>query len=184
MAGSAHPARGAPIVDAGSNSAPNSPRQIQQTREESSSQPLTHHQLLALVTPFSRDGRDLDMAATDRAARRLVFKPLSHSLPASPLHEALSFQEVLTLSQIQAGIWRLSRDLSWPVATQQRARSAAMMRWQSSRQGCSTWHCTWQRRWLSRPPNSICVFAQPAGVLPDAASPRWWRRCWRCWVFS
>ena len=40
--------------------------------------PLTHHQILALVEPFTRAGHRIDMAASDRAARRLVFKPLEH----------------------------------------------------------------------------------------------------------
>ena len=36
--------------------------------------PLTHHAILALAEPFARSGRTLDLAASDRAARRLVFR--------------------------------------------------------------------------------------------------------------
>jgi hypothetical protein len=38
--------------------------------------PLTHHQILELVEPFTRRGRQVDLAATDRAARKLAFKPI------------------------------------------------------------------------------------------------------------
>jgi hypothetical protein len=37
--------------------------------------PLTHHEILSLVEPFSRSGRQVDLAATDRTARKLAFKP-------------------------------------------------------------------------------------------------------------
>ena len=35
--------------------------------------PLTHHEILGLVEAFSRSGRQVDLTASDRAARRLVF---------------------------------------------------------------------------------------------------------------
>lgn len=38
-------------------------------------QPLTHHDILALVEPFTRSGRQLDLAASDRIQRCLAFKP-------------------------------------------------------------------------------------------------------------
>lgn len=40
--------------------------------------PLTHHDILRLVGPFTRRGRHLDTAGSERAARRLVFKPEEH----------------------------------------------------------------------------------------------------------
>ena len=39
------------------------------------SPPLTHHQILALVAPFTRSGRTVDLAASDRLARTLRFRP-------------------------------------------------------------------------------------------------------------
>jgi hypothetical protein len=39
--------------------------------------PLTHHDILGLIEPFTRRGRELDLAASDRIARRLVFKPIT-----------------------------------------------------------------------------------------------------------
>ncbi|MDZ7589277.1 MAG: hypothetical protein U5L05_01015 [Rubrivivax sp.] len=35
---------------------------------------LTHHEIVALVEPFARRGHHVDLAASDRAARKLVFK--------------------------------------------------------------------------------------------------------------
>lgn len=49
--------------------------------------PLSHHALLALLAPFSAAGWALDLAASDRAARRVVFKPVPHD--AGPTHPAL-----------------------------------------------------------------------------------------------
>lgn len=42
-------------------------------------QPLTHHDILALVEPFTRGGRQIDLAASDRIKRCLVFKPRASS---------------------------------------------------------------------------------------------------------
>ena len=36
--------------------------------------PLTHHDILALAEPFARRGRRVDLAASDRIARRVVFQ--------------------------------------------------------------------------------------------------------------
>ncbi|MBG6079027.1 hypothetical protein IWX58_000714 [Rubrivivax gelatinosus] len=48
--------------------------------------PLSHHEILALVAPLSRRGCRVDLAASDRLARRLVFRAAEHaateSLPA------------------------------------------------------------------------------------------------------
>ena len=38
------------------------------------SPPLTHHEILELSEPFVRRGWRVDLAATDRMARRLVFQ--------------------------------------------------------------------------------------------------------------
>jgi len=41
--------------------------------------PLTHHEILRLAEPFSRAGRNVDLPASDRLARRLAFRPRSHA---------------------------------------------------------------------------------------------------------
>ena len=53
-------------------------------------QPLSHHEILALVEPFTRRGRRVDLAASDRLARRLAFAPVEHETPA--LHESLALE--------------------------------------------------------------------------------------------
>jgi hypothetical protein len=44
-------------------------------------QPLTHHQIIGLVEPFTRRGRHVDLGASNRLERRLVFKPIDHEGP-------------------------------------------------------------------------------------------------------
>jgi hypothetical protein len=75
------------------------------------SPPLTHHDILGLIEPFTRRGRELDLAASDRMARRLVFKPividgdsasspeLTDTLHVECLEDArFAFERVLTYS--------------------------------------------------------------------------------------
>lgn len=51
-----------------------------------SSAPLTHHEIVRLVEPFARQGWRVDLAACDRAARRIVFQPREHpaAVPSAP----------------------------------------------------------------------------------------------------
>lgn len=72
--------------------------------------PLSHHEILGLVEPFTRAGRHVNLAASDRAARRLSFKPVDHA--AAPNQPAL--QEVLQLECPPAGPLRLTRTLRLP----------------------------------------------------------------------
>jgi hypothetical protein len=65
-------------------------------------QPLTHHQIMTLVEPFARRGRHVDLAASNRVERRLVFKPTPHG---DGLHETL------TLEQPDDRFFRLTRQL-------------------------------------------------------------------------
>ena len=56
--------------------------------------PLSHHEIFTLVAPFAAAGYQVDLAATDRVTRRLVFRPRMRtdmSLPAAwqPLQEVL-----------------------------------------------------------------------------------------------
>lgn len=41
--------------------------------------PLSHHEILALMPPFTKAGRHADLAASQRANRRLAFKPIEHA---------------------------------------------------------------------------------------------------------
>ncbi len=68
--------------------------------------PLSHHAILALVAPFSAAGWALDLPASDRAARRLVFKPVAHAAGAT--HPALT--EARELRDTPHG-WQLLRRL-------------------------------------------------------------------------
>jgi hypothetical protein len=70
--------------------------------------PLTHHDMLELVAPFSRQGRHVDLPACDREARRIVFKPESH-----PAGTAAPFGilESLVLEHRRVGAYRLTRTL-------------------------------------------------------------------------
>ena len=70
-------------------------------------QPMTHHEILGLVGPFARSGRHVDLATSDRLARRLVFRPVERVLASrsSPVHE------VLVLENPAAGAFRLHRQL-------------------------------------------------------------------------
>jgi hypothetical protein len=68
--------------------------------------PLTHHAILSLVAPFTRRGRHVDLAASDRAQRRLRFKPVQHAgLPAPG--EQLT--ELLILEHPETDRFRLMR---------------------------------------------------------------------------
>lgn len=67
--------------------------------------PLTHHEILALVEPFARGGRRVDLAASDRVARRIAFRPVEHPVrDGVPAH-----REMLSLAQRPEGGWQLVR---------------------------------------------------------------------------
>jgi hypothetical protein len=70
--------------------------------------PLSHHEILGLVEPFTRCGQRIDLATSDRAARRLRFKPTEHAAaePALPAHSA-----ALQLEGLDEGRFRLTRTL-------------------------------------------------------------------------
>jgi len=54
-------------------------------------QPLTHHEILGLIAPFTRRGLHVDLAASDRSQRRLAFRAVERPWPATsaPLRESL-----------------------------------------------------------------------------------------------
>ena len=64
-----------------------------------SAAPLTHHEILGLIEPFTRSGRHLDLPASDRAERRLLFQP----------RETAGMREVLQLDCLPTGSFRLTR---------------------------------------------------------------------------
>lgn len=79
--------------------------------ERSREQPLTHHEILSIIAPFTRRGFQADLAASDRSARRLVFKPREHLWDedgATPL------REVLSLELAAKGKHRLTRTVTDP----------------------------------------------------------------------
>ncbi len=70
-------------------------------------QPLTHHEILGLVAPYARRGRQVDLPASDRLQRRLNFKPVEHADAASP-----ALRETLELENPAPGSFRLTRVLT------------------------------------------------------------------------
>ncbi|MGE5152625.1 MAG: hypothetical protein ACM3ST_01300, partial [Bdellovibrio bacteriovorus] len=73
--------------------------------------PLTHHQILALMGPFARRERHLDLTASRREERRLVFK--ARQLP-SPGPGLPPLREELTLEVPERAEYRLIRGLTGP----------------------------------------------------------------------
>ena len=74
-------------------------------------QPLTHHDILGLVEPFARVGRHVDLVASNRLERRLVFKPAEHAAAAPDMGP---LKEVLHLDSFGTGTFRLTRTLTHP----------------------------------------------------------------------
>ncbi len=81
-------------------------------------QPLTHHEIMALVGPFTARGRHVDLAASDRAARKLVFKPVEHLGP-----DGQTLTETLLLEPFGDSRHRLSRELRHPDGLQASLRA-------------------------------------------------------------
>jgi len=76
-------------------------------------QPLSHHDIMALVAPFAHSGRHLDLAASDRLQRRLVFKPVTHA-DADAAAGLPPHREQLQLELPDSGDCRLTRTLTLP----------------------------------------------------------------------
>lgn len=66
--------------------------------------PLTHHDVLALAEPFARRGRRVDLAASDRIARRVVFQETQRG----------ALREALQLEDLGTGTRQLTRTLTHP----------------------------------------------------------------------
>lgn len=77
--------------------------------------PLTHHEILTLVGPFTQRDRHVDLAASDRRQRRITFKPLTHPARADDQGETVpALHEVLTLENPYPGEFQLVRTLRAP----------------------------------------------------------------------
>lgn len=72
---------------------------------------LSHHDIVRLVEPFARAGRPVDLAASDRAARRVVFRPRD-VLPGPQGGSA--WRETLALDCSRQGLFVLQRTLVGP----------------------------------------------------------------------
>ncbi len=73
------------------------------------SHPLTHHEILRLVEPFTRQGYHPDLLATNRLERRLVFKTIDLF---SVLPNAAALSETLQLENRDADTYRLIRTVT------------------------------------------------------------------------
>jgi hypothetical protein len=71
--------------------------------------PLTHHEILALAEPFCRSGRHVDLAASDRLARRICFQ--TRLRPDGP-DDAAHLTEALVLDNPGRAHYRLTRILA------------------------------------------------------------------------
>jgi hypothetical protein len=73
--------------------------------------PLSHHEIVGWIEPFARRGRQADLAASDRAARRLVFRPVEHP---GVVPDAPALQDRLELESREDGGFRLTRAVTLP----------------------------------------------------------------------
>jgi hypothetical protein len=79
------------------------------TGSEKPQHPLTHHEILSLIEPFTRRSRRVDLNASDRISRRLIFKPVEHFDEVLPGGEA---REILQLENLRPDLYRLTRTLT------------------------------------------------------------------------
>jgi hypothetical protein len=72
-------------------------------------QPLTHHEILTLVQPFTRRDFHVDLDASDRINRRLIFKPVIHDEADAA---GIAAHEVLQLDNPRPGFSVVTRTLT------------------------------------------------------------------------
>jgi hypothetical protein len=82
--------------------------------------PLTHHEILAIVEPFTRRGRRVDLEASNRLERRLLFKAIEHPEAGS---EQPALRETLQLESLDDDSCRLTRLLALPGGLQARLQT-------------------------------------------------------------
>jgi hypothetical protein len=80
-------------------------------RQPMATSPLTHHEIIGLVAPYARRGLQVDLPASPRQDRRLLFKPQTHA-GLAPGGSDLSV--TLQLDNPAAGRYRLTRRLTLP----------------------------------------------------------------------
>lgn len=93
--------------------------------------PLSHHEILQLIEPFTRAGRSVDLAASDRGVRRLAFHARVHAAAAP---DGQSLHEELMLESLATGTCRLTRTLTHPSGLQASVQAlgpdpAALLAW-------------------------------------------------------
>ena len=71
--------------------------------------PLTHHEILRLIEPFTRRGRHVDLSASNRIERRLVFQPIMHGSETPAYADAC---EILQLESPRPEVYRLIRTVT------------------------------------------------------------------------
>lgn len=76
--------------------------------EKPSTRPLTHHEILGLVRPFTDRGRHLDLGASRRDERVLHFRPVDHPPTTA---DGPTLREELILAVSERGGFRLVRKL-------------------------------------------------------------------------
>ncbi|WP_420133193.1 hypothetical protein [Rhodopseudomonas sp.] len=77
--------------------------------EPAPTHPLTHHEILTLVQPFTRRDFHVDLGASDRINRRLIFKPITHDEEGVG---GIDAHEVLRLDNPRPGYSILTRTLT------------------------------------------------------------------------
>lgn len=70
--------------------------------------PLTHHDILTLVAAFARHGRRVDLAASDRSARKIAFQTITHTEVGEP---GFTLVESLYLETPRPEQYRVVREL-------------------------------------------------------------------------
>ena len=71
--------------------------------------PLSHHDILGIVEPFTRRSLQVDLAASDRLNRRLQFKPVDHAGNTAGFP---ALRETLQLDSYRSGNFGLTRRLT------------------------------------------------------------------------
>ena len=74
-------------------------------------QPLTHHQIIDLVEPFTRRGRHVDLSASNRLERCLVFKSVENHAGNVAASTVAGPRDTLKLENPSEGYFRLTRSL-------------------------------------------------------------------------
>ena len=71
--------------------------------------PLPQHKILRLIEPFTRRGRHVDLAASDRIEPPLLFKPIVHDDSA---YACAGASEGLILEDLRPNVWRVIRTVT------------------------------------------------------------------------